>query len=72
VKSVVAALFLALAGGWQTGPAMPLPRGEVAGAAFRGGVAVVGGFVSDGSSSKRVDLYRPGKGGHGFRISPWR
>jgi N-acetylneuraminic acid mutarotase len=38
---------------------MPVPRTEVAGAPFRGGVAVVGGFLADSSVTKRVDLYLP-------------
>jgi N-acetylneuraminic acid mutarotase len=46
---------------WQRAPSMPAPRTEVAAAQFRGAVAVVGGFAANGSSSKRVDLYQPGK-----------
>jgi hypothetical protein len=46
---------------WQRGTAMPLPRSEVAGAPFRGGIAVVGGFRSGGDASSRVDLYLPGR-----------
>lgn len=62
MKSLAAVAFSALALGWQSDAQLPLPRGEVAGAAYRGGIAVVGGFLGDGSSSARVDLYRPGKG----------
>ncbi|HEY1369008.1 MAG TPA: hypothetical protein VGF23_17935, partial [Gaiellaceae bacterium] len=51
-----------LAGAWQADPPLPLARSEVAGAAYRGGVAVVGGYLRDGRSSARVDLYRPGGG----------
>jgi non-specific serine/threonine protein kinase len=40
---------------------MPAPRTEVAAAAFRGAVAVVGGLAATGANSKRVDLYQPGK-----------
>ena len=57
---MLAPLLLALA--WQAGPALPLARSEVAGAAYAGGVAVVGGYLADGRSSGRVDLYRPGRG----------
>jgi non-specific serine/threonine protein kinase len=39
--------------------ALPEPRSEVAGAAWSGGVVVVGGYRADGSSSPRVDLWRP-------------
>jgi N-acetylneuraminic acid mutarotase len=38
---------------------MSVPRTEVAGAPFRGGIAVVGGFLVDSSVAKRVDLYLP-------------
>jgi len=57
---MLAPLLLALA--WQAGPALPLARSEVAGAAYAGGVAVVGGYLADGRSTGRVDLYRPGRG----------
>src|SRR5919201_1860377 len=57
---MLAPLVLALA--WQAGPPLPLARTEVAGAAYAGGVAVVGGYLADGRSSGRVDLYRPGRG----------
>jgi N-acetylneuraminic acid mutarotase len=56
------ALALLVAGGWQTGPPLPDARTEVAGAAFGAGVAVVAGFEEDGSSTGRVDLFRPGRG----------
>jgi N-acetylneuraminic acid mutarotase len=46
---------------WQRAAPMPSPRTEVAAAAYRGGIAVVGGFAADGSMSGRVDLYQPGK-----------
>jgi Galactose oxidase, central domain len=42
---------------WQSDPPMPVPRSEVAGARWRGYVAVAGGFLGDGQSSARVDLY---------------
>lgn len=48
-----------VAGAWQTGPPLPLPRTEVAGAAVRGEVYVVGGYLADGRSSSRVDVYSP-------------
>ncbi|MFL5946150.1 MAG: Kelch repeat-containing protein [Gaiellaceae bacterium] len=49
--------LLALAATWQTGPALPLARSEVASAAWRGRVVVAGGYLPDGRSSSRVDLY---------------
>ena len=42
---------------WQSDPPLPVPRSEVAGAQWRGYVAVAGGFLADGESSGRVDLY---------------
>jgi non-specific serine/threonine protein kinase len=51
--------LLAVAAAWQSGPALPLPRSEVASAAWRGSVVVAGGYLPDGSSSSRVDAYDP-------------
>jgi N-acetylneuraminic acid mutarotase len=49
----------ALVGSWETGPALPLARSEVAGAAWRDQIVVAGGFLADGQSSARVDAYTP-------------
>lgn len=57
---VVVAALASGAAGWQKGAPMPSPRSEVAAAPFRGGIAIVGGF-SPGRSSKRADLYLPGR-----------
>ena len=46
---------------WQRAPQLPAPRTEVAAAAYKGGVVVIGGFAANGSASNRVDLYQPGK-----------
>lgn len=46
-----------IAGAWQTGPPLPLARTEVAGAAVRGEIYIVGGYLADGRSSRRVDVY---------------
>jgi N-acetylneuraminic acid mutarotase len=51
--------LLAAAATWQTGPPIPVPRSEVAGAAVRGEIVIVGGFLADGRSSARVDAYSP-------------
>lgn len=51
--------LLAAVASWQSGPAVPLPRSEVAGAAWRGYVVIAGGFLADGRSSTRVDAYNP-------------
>jgi N-acetylneuraminic acid mutarotase len=57
----VLAELLAAAAAWQSGPALPVPRTEVAGAVVRGEIYVVGGYNADGSSSRRVDVYSPAK-----------
>lgn len=51
--------LLAAAAAWQSGPQLPAPRTEVAGAAVRGEIYIVGGYNADGSSSRRVDVYSP-------------
>lgn len=60
---VVALVFSATAAGgggsWRAGPGLPLPRSEVASAVLDGRIAVIGGFLADGASSRRVDLYDP-------------
>lgn len=60
VAAVAAAIgFGGAAGNWQTKAPLPEARSEVAAAPFSGGVAVVGGYLPDGSSSDAVDLYLP-------------
>lgn len=61
---LVVAVVLAAAcsrGGAEADPdalaPMPVARTEVAGAAWRGGIAVVGGLTQDGKASARADLY---------------
>jgi non-specific serine/threonine protein kinase len=44
---------------WQTHAPLPVPRTEVAATAFGGEVVVAGGFLEDGSSSRRVDVFDP-------------
>jgi N-acetylneuraminic acid mutarotase len=56
------------AGGWRSGPSLPQPRSEVAGALFQARIAVVGGFRADGSSSARVDVFDP-DGGRWTRLT---
>jgi N-acetylneuraminic acid mutarotase len=53
--------LLAVAATWQSAPALPVARTEVAGAAVRGEIYVAGGYNADGSSSRRVDVYSPAK-----------
>jgi Kelch motif len=52
-----------VAGGpsWRAEATMPVPRSEVAGAVVDGKIAVAGGFLADGRSSRRVDLYDPAR-----------
>jgi N-acetylneuraminic acid mutarotase len=56
---VAAVIALLVAPGWRPEPTLALARGEVAAATVHGEVAIVGGFLADGSSSRRVDLYSP-------------
>ena len=58
LAELLAAAGLA-AGGWQSAPPLPVPRTEVAGAAVRGQIYVVGGYLAGGASSRRVDVYAP-------------
>jgi hypothetical protein len=51
----------ALVGSWETGPPLPLARTEVAGAAVRGEIYIVGGYLANGQSSARVDVYSPAR-----------
>src|SRR5262249_37318281 len=54
-----AAASLAVAQGWQSGPALPVPRTEVAAAVAGSEIVVAGGDLADGKASARVDLYDP-------------
>src|SRR5215218_5595957 len=60
VRAALVALALPLlpSAAWKTRAPLPLARSEVAAAALGTQVAVVGGFLADGSSSATVDLYR--------------
>jgi N-acetylneuraminic acid mutarotase len=49
-------------GGWRDEAPLPTARGEVAAAVTRDGIAVVGGFLADGRSSRRVEVYAPATG----------
>ena len=58
--AATAVVALAVGGAaWAPRAPLPLPRAEVAAAPFRGDIAVVGGYLPDGSSSDDVDLYDP-------------
>jgi N-acetylneuraminic acid mutarotase len=57
----LAASALGAAGGWQAEPPVPLPRTEVAAAVSGSEIVVAGGYVQDGSTTARVDLYDPAR-----------
>ena len=60
LPAVTGVAALALGGAaWEPRAPLPVPRTEVAAAPFRGDIAVVGGYLPDGSSSHDVDLYDP-------------
>ena len=46
---------------WQLGKPLPEPRSEVAAAVYQGRIVLVGGFEIDRTTSKRVDVYLPGR-----------
>jgi N-acetylneuraminic acid mutarotase len=55
-----ALLALVLTGDeWRAHAHLPVPRTEVTAAALRGEIAVAGGFLADGQSSRRLDFYAP-------------
>ena len=59
---LVALFVAALAAGgasWQQAAPVPVARSEVAAAVLGGEIVVLGGFLADGSSSRRVDAYSP-------------
>jgi hypothetical protein len=47
---------------WRRATPLPVPRTEVAAATLGRSIAVVGGYLPDGSSSRRVDLFTPATG----------
>ena len=56
------AAFVGLAGaaeGWMTHAPLPVPRTEVAASSLGNEIVVVGGFLENGGSSRRVDMYAP-------------
>jgi hypothetical protein len=57
----LAALSFTGAGGWQSGPPLPVPRTEVAAAVSGAEILVAGGYLADGSTTARVDLYDPAR-----------
>ena len=49
----------ARAPGWRAHAPLPEPRSEVAATAAGGEIVVAGGFLADGTTSARVDAFRP-------------
>jgi N-acetylneuraminic acid mutarotase len=58
VRAALVALAV-LGGGWSAHAPLPVPRTEVASTAYGREIAVAGGFLADGGSSRRVDFYAP-------------
>jgi len=58
LRAALVALAL-LGGDWSTHAPLPVPRTEVAATAFGREIAVAGGFLADGGSSRKVDFYSP-------------
>src|SRR5215213_5155078 len=56
--AIVAALFVATAD-WESRAPLPIPRTEVAAATVGREIAVVGGYLGNGSSTNEVDFYAP-------------
>jgi N-acetylneuraminic acid mutarotase len=50
---------LAVAASWLTGAPLPEPRTEVGAAQLNGEIVVIGGLLSNGGNSRRVDAYAP-------------
>src|SRR5215212_4727321 len=61
MRLVWAALVALALGGdqWQTRAPLPVARTEVVAATVGTEIAVVGGFLENGGSSRRVDFYAP-------------
>jgi hypothetical protein len=56
-----AAVLAGAGGGWQAEPPVPVARTEVAAAVAGGEILVAGGYLADGSTTARVDLYDPAR-----------
>ena len=58
----------AAVGAWQSGPPLPLARTEVGAAVAGGRIVVAGGYLVDGSTTARVDVYDPAR--RSWRVGP--
>ena len=61
VVLVLATTSAAASTQWEAGAPMPVPRTEVSAATVGSEIVVLGGFTSDGGSSRRVDAYAPAR-----------
>jgi non-specific serine/threonine protein kinase len=68
VALAFSAASIAVAGGWQSGPPLPVERTEVAAAVAGREIVVVGGYLADGSTTARVDVYDPAR--RTWRVGP--
>jgi hypothetical protein len=59
VALVAASTSAAAPSEWEPRAPLPLPRTEVSAAAVGSEIVVVGGYASDGASSRRADAYSP-------------
>src|SRR5215471_5618286 len=57
--ALAAAASLAAGAAWYADPPLPVARTEVAAALSSGRIVVAGGFLADGTTTARVDLYDP-------------
>ena len=58
----------AAAEAWQSGPPLPLARTEVGAAVSGRRIVVAGGYLADGSTTARVDVYDPAR--RSWRVGP--
>jgi Kelch motif protein len=57
--ALTGALAALAGGGWQAGAPLPVARTEVAAALDGNSIVVAGGYLADGSTTARVDLFDP-------------
>ena len=62
LSGTAASASLRPSSGWQNAKPLPQARTEVASARLGSEIAVIGGFLADGTSTGRVDAYSPRTG----------
>jgi N-acetylneuraminic acid mutarotase len=60
IRAALVVAFALAGSGWTTHAPLPVARTEVAAATLGREIAVVGGFLENGGSSRRLDFYAPG------------